>query len=167
MGPWMPQNDPNTIPIRARAYNDCVQHHVLPKTRSSGGPGYPRFERVLGSTDGTPDTPYMLSEYSVHVQIHTIIYPQNGGPHFGVYRWHTRSWFQVPISGFRVFWRWDLGWLVGWWISSRVDVSVYRLWRDIGYDWAHMYTCAQVYTGGVSCRLLFISCGNLFWSRWW
>ena len=30
-----------TIPIRARAYNDCVKHTVLPKTRSSGGPGYP------------------------------------------------------------------------------------------------------------------------------
>ena len=40
---------------------------------------------------------------SVHVQIHTIIYPQNGGPHFGVYRIAHR--IMVPgtmIEGFEV-----------------------------------------------------------------
>ena len=39
----------DTIPIRARAYNDCVRIPVLPKTRSSGGPGYPLIGRVLGA----------------------------------------------------------------------------------------------------------------------
>ena len=51
-GPICPVFEPyytqHTIPIRARAYNDCVEHHVLLKTRSSGGPGYPLIERVLG-----------------------------------------------------------------------------------------------------------------------
>ena len=34
----------DTIPIRARAYNDCAESPILLKTRSSGGPGYPRID---------------------------------------------------------------------------------------------------------------------------
>ena len=37
-----------TIPIRARAYNDCVKVPILLKTRSSGGPGYPRLNVFWG-----------------------------------------------------------------------------------------------------------------------
>ena len=44
--------DPYTLP-RARAYNDLPEHPILLKTRSSGGPGYPRFERVFDLSAGT------------------------------------------------------------------------------------------------------------------
>ena len=60
-------------PIRARAYNDLHKDMVLLKTRSSGGPGYPRFERVLdpyGLSRIHPDTGYMdISLYSGCIQI--------------------------------------------------------------------------------------------------
>ena len=43
----------HTIPIRARAYNDCVKTPILLKTRSSGGIPDPLIERVLGLQIGT------------------------------------------------------------------------------------------------------------------
>ena len=55
MGPkWGPfgHYDPlNTIPIRARAYNDCVKDAVLLKTASNSVSG-PQNGPILGSRDG-------------------------------------------------------------------------------------------------------------------
>ena len=49
MGSIWPDTSKHTIPIRARAYNDCVEQPVLLKTRSSGTPGGVPFERVFGA----------------------------------------------------------------------------------------------------------------------
>ena len=94
----------HTIPVRARAYNDCVKDAVLLKTASNRGIHGPQNGTILGPKDGT----------SVHTGqvlrgcpcIHGMYrygsgyYPQNGTI-LGVLQMHTRSW--VPgslISGY-------------------------------------------------------------------
>ena len=76
---WTP---PYTIPIRARAYNDCAKHTILLKTRSSGGPGYPRIERVFGTLQmvhqiPVPGSPRIYLHSGMCANMCYII-PQNG-----------------------------------------------------------------------------------------
>ena len=76
----------DTIPIRARAYNDCAQDAVLLKTASKWGYPGPQNGPILGSSDGHlhTDTHYMrISLYLIHIQIHAIIYPPKMGPFWG------------------------------------------------------------------------------------
>ena len=75
-----------TIPIRARAYNDCVKDAVLLKTASNRGTYHPQNGCHFGGLEVarlTHDTCSMsISLYSVHVYTCGIIHPQNG-VHFG------------------------------------------------------------------------------------
>ena len=59
-----------TIPIRARAYNDCAKERVLPKTRSRGGIPGPKMGpfwvlEMVHTDDGTRHTG--ISFYSAYV----------------------------------------------------------------------------------------------------
>ena len=115
-----------TIPIRARAYNDCVKLPVLLKTRSSGGPGYPLIERVLGLqivTDTHADT-YCprISLHSGNVRIYVIVYLPKRGRNVSV-------WGGVQMtrgSGLRILEAGEMCWI---WLGSAqlgmVGVSVH------------------------------------------
>ena len=91
-----------TIPTRARACNDCAQHTVLLKTRSSGGPGYPRFGRVLTLTDWHTRHTVQIYENILTSTVCADMYyytdPQNG-PILWVQITRQILRFQVPIWG--------------------------------------------------------------------
>ena len=73
---------PIPIPLpRARAYNDCAQHHGLPKTRSRGPPGIPPKWPVLD--------PYLEpSNHHVYTLIHGILQYS--------YNWHMYR-YALPL----------------------------------------------------------------------
>ena len=86
-----------TIPIRARAYNDCVKHMILLKTRSSGGILDPRIERVLGPTDDTWDDGTTILTSMVCKDVCHYLTPKMGS-HFGG---RNHRWTEDPTGSRR------------------------------------------------------------------
>ena len=104
--PFDPQH---TIPIRARAYNDCAKHAVLLKTASNGPLGLPQNGSILGPSRWYAGSRHRFSE-DIRISMVCVNMCRNippNGTHFGVYR----MTHQIHGSGFRLGWiQGDPGW---------------------------------------------------------
>ena len=107
----------DTIPIRARAYNDCVKDAVLLKTASKHVQAEvswtPKWVHFGALKDSTSDPAFLLSEripVSVTcVDVYNYMTPKMG-PFWGCFRMTHLSWFRSRFELISDYLRGEMCW---------------------------------------------------------